>query len=83
MLLYSLLHIFGYDVTMKIKKILSVGSRTPGHPEYRDTDGVETTTGPLGQGVANAAGMAAAEAFLASKFNREKFQYCRSLILMC
>lgn len=74
MLLYSLLHIFGYDVTIEdIKNFRQVGSRTPGHPEYRDTDGVETTTGPLGQGVANAAGMAAAEAFLASKFNRENF----------
>ena len=74
MLLYSLLHIFGYDVTIEdIKNFRQVGSRTPGHPEYRDTDGVETTTGPLGQGVANATGMAAAEAFLASKFNRENY----------
>ena len=70
MLLYSLLHIFGYDVTLEdIKNFRQLGSRTPGHPEYRDTDGVETTTGPLGQGIANAAGMAAAEAYLAAKFN--------------
>lgn len=74
MLLYSLLHIFGYKVSLEdLKKFRQLGSNTPGHPEYRDTDGVETTTGPLGQGVANAVGMAAAEAFLAAKFNKENF----------
>jgi len=75
MLLYSLLHLFGYDVTMNdIKDFRQLGSRTPGHPEYGHTHGVETTTGPLGQGVANAVGMALAEAYLAEKFNREGFE---------
>lgn len=74
MLLYSLLHVFGYKVSLEdIKNFRQLGSNTPGHPEYRDTDGVETTTGPLGQGVANGVGMAAAEAFLASNFNQENY----------
>ncbi|WP_442962103.1 transketolase [Pseudogracilibacillus sp. SE30717A] len=74
MLLYSLLHLSGYDVTMDdIKSFRQFKSRTPGHPEVLDTDGVEATTGPLGQGVAMAVGMAMAEAHLAAKFNKDDF----------
>ncbi len=69
MLLYSLLHLTGYDLTMDdLKAFRQWGSRTPGHPEYGHTAGVETTTGPLGQGVANAVGMAVAERFLAATY---------------
>jgi transketolase len=72
MLLYALLHLTGYDLTLAdIKNFRQWGSRTPGHPEYRHVPGVEVTTGPLGQGLANAVGMAAAEAHLAFRFNRE------------
>jgi len=72
MLLYSLLFLTGYDLTLEdIKQFRQWGSRTPGHPEYGKTPGVETTTGPLGQGFANGVGMAMAERFLASYFNRE------------
>ncbi len=69
MLLYSMLHLTGYDLGMDdLKAFRQWGSRTPGHPEYGHTPGVETTTGPLGQGVANAVGMAVAERFLAATF---------------
>ena len=71
MLLYSLLHLTGYDLPLEqLKQFRQWGSLTPGHPEYGLTPGVETTTGPLGQGFANGVGMAIAEAFLAETFNR-------------
>ncbi len=71
MLLYALLHLSGYDLTLEdLKAFRQLGSRTPGHPEQGHTPGVETTTGPLGQGLANAVGMAIAEKVLAAHFNR-------------
>jgi len=71
MLLYSLLHLTGYDVTLEdLESFRQWGSKTPGHPEYRLTPGVEATTGPLGQGFANAVGMAIAERRLGAEFNR-------------
>ncbi len=75
MLLYSLLHLTGYDVTLDdLKSFRQWGSKTPGHPEFGHTPGVETTTGPLGQGFANGVGMAFAEAHLAAKLNTPDFQ---------
>src|SRR4029078_2531361 len=71
MLIYSLLYLSGYDLTLDdLKQFRQWESRTPGHPEYGYTPGVETTTGPLGQGVANAVGFAVAEAHLAAVFNK-------------
>ena len=71
MLIYSLLHLFGYGLTIDdLKNFRQLDSLTPGHPEYGHTKGVEITTGPLGQGLANAVGMAMAEAYLANRFNR-------------
>jgi len=75
MLLYALLHLSGFDLTLEdLMQFRQWGSRTPGHPENFHTKGVETTTGPLGQGFANGVGMAIAEAFLAARFNRPGFE---------
>ncbi len=74
MLLYSLLHLTGYDLSLDdIKSFRQWGSKTPGHPEYGHTPGVETTTGPLGQGFANGVGMAIAQRYLATRYNRPNF----------
>ncbi|MDH5480261.1 MAG: transketolase [Nitrosomonas sp.] len=74
MLIYALLHLTGYDLPMEeIKRFRQLHSKTPGHPEYGYTPGVETTTGPLGQGITNAVGMALAEKVLAAEFNRPGF----------
>ena len=73
-LLYSLLHLFGYGLTLEdLKNFRQLDSLTPGHPEYRHTKGVEATTGPLGAGMAMAVGMAMAESHLAAKFNKEGY----------
>ena len=83
MLIYSLLHLTGYDLPMsELENFRQLHSKTPGHPEYGYTPGVETTTGPLGAGISNAVGMAIAEKTLAAQFNRENheivdhFTYC-------
>lgn len=74
-LLYSLLHLTGYNLPLEeLKRFRQFGSKTPGHPEYHVTPGVETTTGPLGQGIANAVGMALAERMLAARFNRPGYE---------
>jgi len=74
MLHYALLHLTGYDLSIdELKKFRQLGSRTPGHPEVHHTPGIETTTGPLGQGIANAIGFALAEKMLAARFNRPGF----------
>ncbi|MDM5338221.1 transketolase [Fictibacillus enclensis] len=75
MLLYSLLHLSGYDLSMDdLKEFRQWGSKTPGHPEYRHTAGVDATTGPLGQGIAMAVGMAMAERHLAATYNKDGFE---------
>ncbi|MBN1556646.1 MAG: transketolase [Lentisphaerae bacterium] len=75
MLLYGLLHLSGYDLPLdELRRFRQWNSRTPGHPEYGETPGVETTTGPLGQGCGNAVGMALAERMLAARFNTPDFQ---------
>lgn len=75
MMLYSLLHLFGYKLSMNdLKNFRQWGSKTPGHPEFGHTPGVDTTTGPLGQGFANGVGMAVAEVVLASKYNKPGYK---------
>jgi len=81
MLLYSMLHLTGYDVPLEqIKQFRQWGSRTPGHPERELTPGVEVTTGPLGQGFGNGVGMAIAEAYLAARYNRPGFEIINHFI---
>ncbi len=75
MLLYALLHLTGYDLPLEeLKRFRQWGSKTPGHPEYGHTPGVEVTTGPLGSGISTAVGLALAELKLAAEFNRERFE---------
>ncbi len=74
-LLYTLLHLTGYQMPMEeLKRFRQLGSKTPGHPEFWDVPGIETTTGPLGQGLSNAVGMALAEQMLAARFNRPNYE---------
>src|SRR6516164_11135138 len=76
MLLYSMLFLTGFDLTLDdIKQFRQWGSKTPGHPEYGLTPGVETTTGPLGQGVGNSVGMAIAQRWLAQRYDKDLFDY--------
>lgn len=75
MLEYAMLHLYGYGISMDdIKQFRQWGSKTPGHPEYKHTAGVEATTGPLGQGIAMAVGMAIAETHMAAKYNVDGFK---------
>jgi len=75
MLHYALLHLTGYDLPMEeLQNFRQLHSRTPGHPEYGYTPGIETTTGPLGQGISNGVGLALAEKILAARFNREGYE---------
>lgn len=84
MLLYSILYLTGYDISLEdIKGFRQWGSKTPGHPEYGETPGVETTTGPLGQGCGNSVGMAIAEAHLAARFNREEKIVDHTTYVLC
>ena len=81
MLLYSLLHLTGYDLSLDdLKSFRQFGSKTPGHPEFHLTAGVETTTGPLGQGFANGIGMAIAQKYMAARYNRPNFDVVNYLV---